>query len=98
MKLGLIAGVEPLDALRAGGREELAALLAAADDVRTTDATADQRALLHGFSRLTERMQALVLHLMRELAAKEDASALSARKKPGPTAAAAARRTRRVKR
>lgn len=72
LRLALVAGADPLETLRAGGRIRFAELLEEAAKPRLGETTITQRALLREFERLSEPTQNLIMQLVGGLAAERD--------------------------
>lgn len=70
LRLALAAGVDPLDALRAGGRGAFADLLEEVARPRLRETTVPQRALLDEYAHLSRHTQGLVMGLVSGLAAE----------------------------
>lgn len=64
MRLALVAGTDPLETLRAGGRARFADLLEEAAQPRLGETTITQRALLREFERLSQPAQTLIMQLV----------------------------------
>lgn len=73
LHLALLAGADPLETLRAGGRARFANLLEEAARPRLGDTTIPQRALLREYQRLSPHIQRLVMGLVSGLAAEPHA-------------------------
>lgn len=72
LRLALVAGADPLETLRAGGRTRFAELLEEAAKPRLGETTITQRALLREFERLSQQTQNLIMQLVGGLAAERD--------------------------
>jgi hypothetical protein len=82
LSLALAADLDPIEALRAGGRAQLADGWEQFQRPRGEDITAEQRALLRDFELLPEGHQAIVRQLTRGLlAGKPDLQAAPRRRK-----------------
>jgi hypothetical protein len=75
LRLALVAGTDPLETLRAGGRARFADLLEEAARPRLGETTTTQRALLREFERLSLPAQALIMQLVGGLVAEGEAFA-----------------------
>lgn len=74
LRLALVAGADPLETLRAGGRTRFAELLEEAARPRLGETTITQRALLREYQQLSTHSQGLIMALVGGLAAEYGAS------------------------
>ncbi len=72
LRFALIAGADPLETLRAGGRRRFADLLEEVARPRLGETTISERALLRQLDRLSADTRALIMHLVSGLVAERE--------------------------